>query len=98
MQLIRTSAVLLAFCCAFLLPDTVRAQLVEADQIAFLRKVSMELFYRSELRAEIKKIFKSNTPYTQIKNFVDRMENGEPPEKLRIYRETPCSYYTFLGL
>lgn len=73
----------------------------DKHQISFLKRVLLEIFHRPRLRSEIKKIFKApdkGSVITEAGNFIQYIEDGESDEKEKILQETPCAYYTFLGL
>lgn len=73
----------------------------DKHQISFLKKILLEIFHRPKLRSEIKKIFKSpdkGDVIAEVGNFIRFIEESESDEKEKILRETPCAYYTFLGL
>jgi hypothetical protein len=87
-------------------PFTLAAQTTQPDpdekqKIGFFKKIMLELFYQPPLKREIKTILKKKQTVERLEgleSFLNRMEKLESPEKARMLRETPCSYYTFLGL
>jgi hypothetical protein len=72
------------------------SQINKNEDLSFFKKVMFELFYQKPLRHFLKTSFK-NPNNADLSDFIKDMENGEPVPKKTILKETPYSWYIFLG-
>jgi hypothetical protein len=73
----------------------------EKEKMGFLRKILMDVFYQPPLKKQVKAILKKKQTSERLdalEAFLKEMETGESEIKQQMLLETPCSYYTFLGL
>jgi hypothetical protein len=97
---------LLALLLHFAVQPALQAQAPDPDpdakqKIGLLKRILLDIFYQPPLKKEIKAILKKKQTAERLdglEDFLKRMESGEPPEKQKMLLETPCSYYTFMGL